>query len=378
MPIYKNQNKVIGLYRFGAPVKEAYKAGALVYSSASEANIVTTGRDLTLRSPIVIYTTRYVRKYKPSGDPEETTTTGKEPLAKEVTIPVAKENYHDSQHSEDYSHSTYIGYAPRLEVNTDTYPAGVFYSNVYGGYGYVSQTEGSSTYQAVGGTLWMGSSLYDTNTETTSQFNVCDFGYIHLRGGSGYGTTSPGTWDVQYRTLKIGFSWSYSDGYNSSMYIKEFGIKDNTSGETVYTLNINKQLQGNYYSSSSDVNLSYNVNMPQLEIVSGHNYAPYITYGPSALRSSCTCGATLSDMRVRRRTVLTDYHYDEQMVLEAERMIDDMTYENEDGEIEYEQHMDDLMLSLTPASEYDPLTGHGVGYVQVSESGDVYNIVEFA
>ena len=353
MPVYKNGSKVESLYHNGNKIKKAFYFGNLVYQiKKALAGVTSTGKDLIIHTTRVIYTS--TRDYS-NPDPDTgapTVTEEKKPLGKQVTIPTAKDSYNNYDDENKY----YTSWNPGLEITTNTYPTAHMKYIMGFGEEYINQKEGDSAYKTMRSEYSQGIYGFGVD-EVERKLNMANIAWDSQ--------ITTGYWDFNF-TLTVTPYYNYSSYASVDVIRVDIVEPEAYGGSVIHSYSINETINGpktwTWYAlqlymqgGSSSNNYIYNVNLYY------KNHTGDATLGHD--------GTSKFTAKTRCRTVTYEYHYDEDMVLEAE----ETTYIFDEGDQDSQ-----LRLSLTPASEYDPINGHGIANVKVSEDGDVYDIVEFA
>lgn len=385
MPVYKNGSKVKSLYHNGNKIKKAFYFGNLCYEikdTPTSVGVSTTGNNIIIHTTRVIWPKKTTTRFTPDGDlTGETTDLGPTPLGKEIVIPMAKDSYSTYDFDEETGAYGYIGYSPSLYIENSEYPGG--YMNVYKGSGeeFATFERGSSSWKYLGtldGLFTWGSAY------AVKEGN--DFELVRLGGISTAKISPLGTWDIRIQSLKVDLPPSYSSNQWYRCRLVSLFIRENVSGNIIAVNPINKDMERTYYGSTGSytIDLSYcTFNSVPLD-KEGTTYSIYARFenGESYNNANSTNLAIKAESpgaQARPRLVTIIEHYDEDMVLEVDKQIYEDIQEQEDGSEEVTGYQEITQISLTPASEYDPLSSTtGIANIKVGEESNVYDIVEFA
>ena len=382
MTVYNNGRKIKDIYYFGRKVKEAYSFGALVYKIGEEtkAGVSTKGNDIIIHTTRVIWPKKSTTKIKPDGSTTQDppTSIGPTTLNKEIVIPAAKDSFYDNIFDEETGSYSFIGYSPNLRKETSTYPSG--YMGIYKGSGYetASIAAGTTSWTGLGnsnsGSFAWGNMYLSPTKEGEQELNPIDLATENKLN------PSPSTWDIRLANLKIKIPSSYSNSQWYKCKLTAIVIKQK-NGSIVATSYINKEMYEAYYEGSPEYTISdYLCTFNTVSFDKAN--APYtinLVFEDVASYSSETYGVSVTGvLQGKVRKVQVTEYYDEEMVLEVDKMIYETIQEHEDGTEEVIDIQENTIISLTPASEYDPMSNTGIANIKVGEEGNVYDIVEFA
>lgn len=383
MPLYKDGTKIKDVYYKGTKIKEAYFFGTLVYQiKKALAGVTSTGKDLIIHTTRVIWPTKNTTRNKPNGTTESSTTNlGPTPIGKEITIPTAKETYHDYEIDETTgSLKNYIGYAPNLYQETSVYPGGSMHINKGSGDEFALFEAGSLAWAPIGtysGNFSWGYVTLDPSAEQSEFDQIADLAYKQLI------SPESGTWDIRLNSLRISLPSCYSPSHYYKCKLVSIHIKQGSrSGPIIASKTINKEMLNEYYNQYEYFEIplsSCTFNAVPLNKTDAPYYVGLVFEDVSSYKGLESFNVTVAGtIEGRPRTIKIEEHYDDTMVLEVIKRIDETIQEWEDGTEEVTEYRETIQISLTPASEYDPINGNGIANVKVSEDGDVYELVEFA
>ena len=353
MPIYRFGNKATFLYNNGSQIIKAYRYGNLCYQlQPSTPGVVTTNNE-----NIIIYTTRYVKKTKETtrkktdGTEEKTTETTKKELGREITLPSVSKEYGEAQiDPTTTSGTTWIGYAPRLGIKE-------YALTDYARLRYIRKDGGG-----------VQSALFPTGNNPAT-WQGCGGGnqggwnegwhLVSSVGGSDSTTyTTPGDYE-----FNVSGSFGVPAGRSGTATVLRVGGNEGTYAACTCTKTP---------IASGGYTCSFSGSIPASYISSGTAIQVYIVGGGSGGYWGCSASA-----KFLGQWTWVESYFNDPMVLCVEELETETITEQEEGDpiVEIEN---EIQLSLTPASEYDPLFQTGVATMTVSEDGIISNLVELA